>query len=707
MPTASQTFKAIITADSGGAVKDLRKFDGEVDKKTKGIASKFDKLGGAIAGALGGVAIGAGIKKAINSASDLEESTSAVRATFLEAGEAVLTIGENAASSMGLSQTAFNDAAIRFSGFAEKIAGPGGDVVQIIEDLTQRSADFASRFNLDVNEAIGVFMSTLAGETEPIRKFGEDISAAAVEQFALSEGLVATKAELTETIKQQARYQLLMRETEGVAGDFANTSDGLANSQRRLQADVENLAAKMGGELLPIAADLTGGLADVVSVLTEMPDAAQDAVVGIGLLGAAFLAAGGKATGLAALAAGAAAGVSATVKGIEGDLSFLTDDFAFYDPRKLYQELGRLAFGAGGDLDELMRIDEVANTEQAFAAFDKRIIQNAASLKEARTAAADYAESLGGNVDALHFANLAAAEWSATTGAATVETDESAAAAGKAAAAEKLRGEILDQVNTALNRKRELDEKAAAATEKHRQAVKDFLDEIDKNLDSIFDYEEATIDAEDAVARLREAQLDNIATQNDAEASDQDKAQSARDMRSAEISAAEAVLRAAEAHAIEQGAAEGSTEAAILQREALMLMADQYPELRDEIALYIAELDRIPAIKTTQLILTRNTTNAQLRSVGATIRADEFGNLRRFNVGGTIPGARGEAVPIIAHAGETILPTHAPMPAVSRSSGINIGTINVMSQSGEVVPRDIVQAIARYERMNGPRYQAA
>ena len=67
---------------------------------------------------------------------------------------------------------------------------------------------------------------------------------------------------MTEAIKVQARYGLLLEQTDKTAGDFANTQDSFANSQRRLAANIENVAATIGAELLPVVADATDELAD-------------------------------------------------------------------------------------------------------------------------------------------------------------------------------------------------------------------------------------------------------------------------------------------------------------------------------------------------------------------------------------------------------------------------------------------------------------
>jgi hypothetical protein len=49
-----------------------------------------------------------------------------------------------------------------------------------------------------------------------------------------------------------------MQETDQLTGDFANTSDQLANSQRILKAEFENTKAEAGQALLPIMQELVG-----------------------------------------------------------------------------------------------------------------------------------------------------------------------------------------------------------------------------------------------------------------------------------------------------------------------------------------------------------------------------------------------------------------------------------------------------------------
>jgi hypothetical protein len=135
--------------------------------------------------------------------------------------------------------------------------------------MSTRMADFASVMNLDVAEAAEKFQSGLAGETEPLRKYGIDLSAAKVEAYAYSNGIASAGKPLTETQKIQARYALLMQQTAKTQGDFQNTTDQAANAQRIANAQWENAQAKLGTALLPAIAAVTGVLAGLATWIGE------------------------------------------------------------------------------------------------------------------------------------------------------------------------------------------------------------------------------------------------------------------------------------------------------------------------------------------------------------------------------------------------------------------------------------------------------
>ncbi|HEY7824152.1 MAG TPA: hypothetical protein VIG24_15025 [Acidimicrobiia bacterium] len=257
MARRSSVISVLITGDNSqlsGALNESSSRIGDFGKKA-GIALA------AVGAAVGAAAFTIG-RRAVDAASDLEESINAVNVTFNEAAEGIQNLASEAATAVGLSSREFNAFAVQFAGFTSQIAGSEGDIVDVTDELTRRIADFASVMNLEVSEAAQVFQSSLAGQTEPIRRFGIDLSAAAVGLHAVETGLVDSASEMTESDKVMARYSLLMSETSQMAGDFANTSDGLANSQRILKARVDDTMTALGAALLPVVTNLVGIVGD-------------------------------------------------------------------------------------------------------------------------------------------------------------------------------------------------------------------------------------------------------------------------------------------------------------------------------------------------------------------------------------------------------------------------------------------------------------
>jgi phage-related protein len=246
----------------------------------KGIGKSLAGLAGIAAGAFAAIGIGSFVKESITAASDLDESFNAINKSYGAFAADVTALGDGVASRLGLSQVDFNAAAVRFSAFAEKIAGEGGSVAGVVDSLTTRAADFASVFNIEVSEALQVFQSGLSGEAEPLKRFGINLLDSEVKAYAYANGIAEVGAQLTENEKVQARYGLLLESTAKTAGDFADTSDGLANSQRILSATMEDLRAKVGAGLAPAVATVTAALVPLAEAIFPKIAEVIDTTVG-------------------------------------------------------------------------------------------------------------------------------------------------------------------------------------------------------------------------------------------------------------------------------------------------------------------------------------------------------------------------------------------------------------------------------------------
>lgn len=256
-----------ITANPRSAVQGLDKVRGELDKTGKSAVTIGDRFGAIGAGAkkmalglgiaaagLAAAKIGQFISGSADAAKNLGESMNAVNKVFGDASGTVLEFGKVSAQAVGLSSRAFNELATNTGAMLTNMGIGQKEAAAETIRLTQRAADMASVFNTDVSQAMDAVNSALRGETEPIRKFGVSINAAAVEQKALALGLIEAGQEMDANAKATATLKLIYEQTSKVQGDFIQTSDEVANAQRRNQAAAENASAAFGKAFLPVKA---------------------------------------------------------------------------------------------------------------------------------------------------------------------------------------------------------------------------------------------------------------------------------------------------------------------------------------------------------------------------------------------------------------------------------------------------------------------
>ena len=139
--------------------------------------------------------------------------------------------------------------------------------------MVKLAADMASFNNIPIDEALEKIRSGLVGEVEPLRTVGVLLSETAVAEKALQMGLAATKEELTQSDKVQARYALILEQTKLQQGDFARTSEGMANQMRIAKAQFADASATLGGVLLPIMTKLLSIITPIIASISEWANA--------------------------------------------------------------------------------------------------------------------------------------------------------------------------------------------------------------------------------------------------------------------------------------------------------------------------------------------------------------------------------------------------------------------------------------------------
>jgi len=144
---------------------------------------------------------------------------------------------------------------------------------ELSNEMVKLAGDLGSFNDLPTQQVIENIQSALVGEYETMKKYGVVINAAKVQQEALNMGLANTKEALTAADKAQAAYKLIVESSKAAIGDMERTSDGYANTTKRLTARWEDFTAALGDKFIEPATKAKNVLADILDIMTKMMQA--------------------------------------------------------------------------------------------------------------------------------------------------------------------------------------------------------------------------------------------------------------------------------------------------------------------------------------------------------------------------------------------------------------------------------------------------
>ena len=283
------------------------------DKSANKFGSVMAGIAQGVGQGIAGMAVSAGAAllqfgaDSVSAASDLNETLSKTDVLFGDVSDTIKEWSQTTATAFGQSQQQALDAAATFAGFGRAAGVTGDELVDFSTSLSELASDLASFGNTTPEQAIEAIGAALRGESEPLRAYQVLLSEATIKARALSMGLVnaevdalalsrATEAvekaqraynesvakfgessieasdasrdmeqaglalekvlggqveELTAQQRLLATQAEIFAQTTAAQGDFGKTSGGLANQQRILDAQMQNLSTTIGSMFLP------------------------------------------------------------------------------------------------------------------------------------------------------------------------------------------------------------------------------------------------------------------------------------------------------------------------------------------------------------------------------------------------------------------------------------------------------------------------
>ena len=267
-----------ILGDSSGAQKAFRRAEKSLDRWEDRTKKAAVAMTAASAGIL---AFG---KKAVDAASDMEQSVGAVESVFKDQSEQMLNWASNAAEAVGLSKNEYNEFATLIGSQLKTLGIPMEQVGDKTNELIGLGADLASMFGGTTADAVSALSAVFRGETNPIERYGVAIKQSDVDARLAAEGLDNLDGDALKLAETEARLALVFEQTADAQGNFARESDTVAHKQQVATAKFEDAKATLGEALLPIMADAADVAADLADKIGENPEkfhAAAAAVLGL------------------------------------------------------------------------------------------------------------------------------------------------------------------------------------------------------------------------------------------------------------------------------------------------------------------------------------------------------------------------------------------------------------------------------------------
>lgn len=253
-----------------------------------GIVGGLGKMGAALGAAFAAPIVLGGLNSLVDRASDLNETVNKSQVIFGKQAGAIDKWASSAATNLGLSKSAALAAAAGFGDMFSQIGFTGKAAASMSTQVVQAAADLGSFSNLDTADVSDRIAAAFRGEYDSLQAVIPNINAARVESEAMAKTGKKSAKSLTAQEKAAAVLAIVQKDGARAMGDFARTSNGVANKSKILAARMEDAKARTGALLLPIKSLAIDGFMRLLDVTGKIGPALAPFVGGVKKIGSAF-----------------------------------------------------------------------------------------------------------------------------------------------------------------------------------------------------------------------------------------------------------------------------------------------------------------------------------------------------------------------------------------------------------------------------------
>lgn len=189
---------------------------------------------------------------AVKMAMDVEESENLFEVSMGKMARATRKWSEQLSAALGLNAFNIRRYVATFNVMLESMGIAPKKTAEMSKKLVELTYDMASFYNLKAEEAFEKIQSGITGMVIPLKRLGILVSETTVKQWALNQGMIEGKEQLTEIQKVMARFGVILQQTTKAQGDLQRTVGSATNVWRSFRTQIANVATLYGTELLPV-----------------------------------------------------------------------------------------------------------------------------------------------------------------------------------------------------------------------------------------------------------------------------------------------------------------------------------------------------------------------------------------------------------------------------------------------------------------------
>ena len=244
----------------------IGRLDG-LEEQSQRTGDTMENVFAKIKAAAATLGIGKIISDSIMAGGELEQNLGGVETVFREHADSMKKAAATAFKDMGLSESDYLANANKMGALLKGSGFDTGYASSVSQRVMQRASDVASIMGVDVKDAMEAVTGAAKGNFTMMDNLGVAMNDTTLQAYAQEKGLGTLE---TTQQKVNAAMQMFLDKTEYAAGNYARENDTFSGSLTTAKAQLENMTADLGTQLLPTATTLVTMARDGLEVISPL-----------------------------------------------------------------------------------------------------------------------------------------------------------------------------------------------------------------------------------------------------------------------------------------------------------------------------------------------------------------------------------------------------------------------------------------------------